>query len=95
MDNIKETVKEKYGQAALRVASGTGNACCGSAPSSLRCVYPITSNLYDYAQTGALPEKAVLASLGSGNPTAAGSTRSRRNGVRPRIGRQNRCVAVG
>ncbi len=70
MENIKETVKEKYGQAALRVANGAGNACCGSAPSSLGCVDPITSNLYDATQTGALPEKAVLASLGCGNPTA-------------------------
>jgi SAM-dependent methyltransferase len=70
MENIKETVKEKYGQAALRVAKGAGNACCGSAPSSLGCVDPITSNLYDAAQRGALPEKAVMASLGCGNPTA-------------------------
>ncbi len=70
MENIKETVKEKYGQAALRVANGAGNACCGSAPSSFGCVDPITSNLYDATQTGALPEKAVLASLGCGNPTA-------------------------
>jgi len=70
MDNIKETVKEKYGQAALRVANGAGSACCGSAPSGLGCVDPITSNLYDAAQTGSLPETAVLASLGCGNPTA-------------------------
>ncbi len=70
MENIKETVKEKYGQAALRVANGAGNACCGSAPSSLGCVDPITSNLYNATQTSALPENAVAASLGCGNPTA-------------------------
>jgi arsenite methyltransferase len=70
MDSITETVREKYGQAALRVASGKGNACCGSAPSSLGCVDPITSNLYDSTQTDVLPETAVLASLGCGNPTA-------------------------
>ena len=68
--NIKEVVKEKYGQAALRVTTGRGNACCGSAPSSVGCVDPITSNLYDQSQKGELPETAVLASLGCGNPTA-------------------------
>ena len=68
--NIKEVVKEKYGQAALRVTTGQGNACCGSAPSSLGCVDPITNNLYDQAETGELPDTAVLASLGCGNPTA-------------------------
>ncbi len=67
--NVKETVREKYGEAALRVKSG-GSSCCGSAPSSLCCVDPITSNLYDASQTSAVPEEAVLASLGCGNPTA-------------------------
>jgi 2-polyprenyl-3-methyl-5-hydroxy-6-metoxy-1,4-benzoquinol methylase len=66
---IKEKVKEKYGEAALRVKTG-GTSCCGSAPSSLGCVDPITSNLYDSAQTSQIPEDAVLASLGCGNPTA-------------------------
>ena len=66
---IKEIVKEKYGQAALRVTSG-GSSCCGaSAALDGRCD-PITSNLYDATQTGELPETAVLASLGCGNPTA-------------------------
>jgi arsenite methyltransferase len=67
--NLREIVKEKYAQAALRVATG-GSSCCGAtAASGLNCD-PITSNLYDSAQTGALPEEAVLASLGCGNPTA-------------------------
>jgi SAM-dependent methyltransferase len=66
--NIKEVVKEKYGQAALRVKSG-GNSCCGATASS-GCADPITSNLYDANQTGQLPQEAVLASLGCGNPTA-------------------------
>ena len=66
---LKEKVREKYGEAALRVKTG-GSACCGSAPSSLGCVDPITSNLYDAGQTAAIPEDAVLASLGCGNPTA-------------------------
>src|SRR3982751_841044 len=64
--NITEVVKEKYGQAALRVTTGAGNACCGSAPSSAGCVDPITSDLYDAGQKGALPEDAVKASLGGG-----------------------------
>jgi SAM-dependent methyltransferase len=65
---VKEQVREKYGQAALRVAKG-GSSCCGAAPAT-GCGDPITSNLYDAAQTGELPEAAVLASLGCGNPTA-------------------------
>ncbi|MCC7156640.1 MAG: arsenite methyltransferase, partial [Bryobacterales bacterium] len=69
--NVKDIVREKYGKAALRVASGAGKADCGGAPSS--CCSggdPITSNLYDALQKDELPEKAVLASLGCGNPTA-------------------------
>jgi arsenite methyltransferase len=67
--SIKEIVKEKYGEAALRVHAG-GSSCCGAtAASGLGCD-PITSNLYDETQTGRLPEEAVLASLGCGNPTA-------------------------
>jgi SAM-dependent methyltransferase len=75
-DNIKEIVKEKYGEAALRVGTG-GSACCGSAPSTATprdgasaCCDPITSNLYDASQAGQIPEEAMLASLGCGNPTA-------------------------
>ena len=67
--DIKNVLKEKYGQAALRVKSG-GGACCGTtAASGLGCD-PITSNLYDCSQTGQVPEEAMLASLGCGNPTA-------------------------
>jgi len=66
---LKDVVKEKYGQAALRVNNG-GSSCCGAGAALDNCCDPITSNLYDAAQTGALPEEAVLASLGCGNPTA-------------------------
>ncbi len=66
---LKEVVKEKYGQAALRVNTG-GSSCCGAGAALDGCCDPITSNLYDASQTGALPEEAVLASLGCGNPTA-------------------------
>src|SRR6202451_2962899 len=65
--NIREVVKEKYGQAALRVKTG-GSSCCGASP-SCGCD-PITSNLYDAAQAREIPEEALLASLGCGNPTA-------------------------
>jgi arsenite methyltransferase len=68
MTDIKDVVKEKYGQAALRVASG-GSSCCGGSAAT-GCADPITSNLYDAAQTGEIPEEALLASLGCGNPTA-------------------------
>ncbi len=67
--NIKEVVKEKYGQAALRVTSG-GSSCCGAAPASGLSCDPITSNLYDASQARQIPEEAMLASLGCGNPTA-------------------------
>jgi SAM-dependent methyltransferase len=65
---LRDVVKEKYGQAALRVQTG-GSSCCGAAASLDGCD-PITANLYDTAQTGELPPEAVLASLGCGNPTA-------------------------
>jgi arsenite methyltransferase len=67
--DIKNVVKEKYGQAALRVKSG-GSACCGATAASVLGCDPITSNLYDSAQAGQVPEEAILASLGCGNPTA-------------------------
>jgi SAM-dependent methyltransferase len=66
---LKEVVKEKYGQVAQRVQSG-GSSCCGAGSALDGCCDPITSNLYDSAQTGELPREAVLASLGCGNPTA-------------------------
>ena len=68
-ENIKEVVKEKYGQAALRVIQGR-SSCCGTAPALDGCPDPITSNLYDGSQTSQIPEEALLASLGCGNPTA-------------------------
>ena len=61
MTDIKDTVRRKYGQAALQVLTGQGASCCGD---------PITTNLYPVADTATLPDTAVLASLGCGNPTA-------------------------
>ena len=67
--NIREVVKEKYGQAALRAKSG-GSSCCGATAASVPGCDPITSNLYDDSQTHQIPEEALLASLGCGNPSA-------------------------
>lgn len=67
--NIRDAVKEKYGSAALRVTTG-GSSCCGAAPATSCGCDPITSNLYDAAQSGQIPAEALSASLGCGNPTA-------------------------
>jgi len=67
--NIKEVVREKYGQAALRVHTG-GSSCCGASAALDGCCDPITTNLYDAAQAQQIPEEALKASLGCGNPTA-------------------------
>jgi arsenite methyltransferase len=66
--DIKQVVRDKYGEAARRVMTGAAEpSCCGSQPS---CCDPITADLYEARQTQGLPEAAVLASLGCGNPTA-------------------------
>ncbi len=96
--DVKEAVREKYGQAARRVRDGASgcctpapaastccapapgdSSCCAPAPAAASCCGspaargscdPITSNLYDDAQSGAVPDTALAASLGCGNPTA-------------------------
>jgi arsenite methyltransferase len=69
--DIKKVVKDRYGKAALKVVSGDGGCCCStSGISSCGQDDPITSKLYDIAQMEELPDTAVLASLGCGNPTA-------------------------
>jgi SAM-dependent methyltransferase len=66
--NVRDQVKEKYGSAARAVAEkGSVQACCDP---GLRCCDPITTDLYSTDEKGLIPEKAVLASLGCGNPTA-------------------------
>jgi SAM-dependent methyltransferase len=68
---VKEVVREKYGQAALRVTQGGTSSCCGTAARESCCGGdPITSNLYDAGQAGEVPAQALQASLGCGNPTA-------------------------
>jgi arsenite methyltransferase len=72
--DVKTAVKEKYG-AAARVAAAGGRAVCGpSAESGCGCD-PITSNLYGADESGQVPEAAMKASLGCGNPTALAALR--------------------
>jgi SAM-dependent methyltransferase len=68
--DVKDVVREKYGQAATRVSQGARNSCCGRTAGAIEGCDPITSNLYDSAQAADVPEQAMLASLGCGNPTA-------------------------
>ena len=67
-ESIKDVVKQKYGQAALRVVSGSETSCCGT--STAGSCDPITSNLYAEGETAGLPAEALAASLGCGNPSA-------------------------
>ena len=70
-ESVKEIVKEEYGNAALRVTLGNGNSCCGHDRSGLDgSGDPITSNLYNAEEEGEVPDTAIKASLGCGNPTA-------------------------
>ncbi len=68
-EDLKATVRERYGQTARRIASGVEASCCASSCCG-GAEDPISANLYTAAETAGLPEKAVLASLGCGNPTA-------------------------
>ena len=68
-EEIRQIVKEKYGQAAAQVQSGRAS-CCGSGSDTAACCDPITSNLYSKDEGDSIPEAALLASLGCGNPTA-------------------------
>src|SRR6476469_7437491 len=74
---VRETVRERYAEAVKVVTSGAKPSCCGSsATSALQGADPITRDLYDAAQTSGLPEEAVLASFGCGNPTALADLRA-------------------
>ena len=74
-NDLKDVVREKYGQAASLVQKGR-TSCCGTASSVANCCDPITSHLYDDAQAGEVPEDALKASLGCGNPTALAELKS-------------------
>jgi arsenite methyltransferase len=68
-ENIRDVVKERYGQAALR-AQTEKTSCCGTSARASDCCDPITSGLYSTAEGEEVPELALRASLGCGNPTA-------------------------
>jgi ubiquinone/menaquinone biosynthesis C-methylase UbiE len=74
-DSVKQVVRQKYAQAAERVAQGATSGGCGSAAGTRCGTDPITSNLYDSLQTAEVPQQALLASLGCGNPTALAELR--------------------
>jgi arsenite methyltransferase len=69
-EDVKATVRERYGQAARQVTESAQSSCCSTACCGGAAGDPITSNLYSEGETALLPHKAVLASLGCGNPTA-------------------------
>src|SRR5512133_85693 len=84
-EDVRALVRQKYGEAALRVLNNQSGACCGSSPATDQICCdeerqagaccsntddPITSNLYSDAEAAEIPEAAILASLGCGNPTA-------------------------
>src|SRR5688500_10568833 len=69
-DSLREVVRNKYAERARQVTSGGRASCCGTADES-----PITANLYSLQESAELPEQAVQASLGCGNPTALASLR--------------------
>lgn len=68
--DVKEIVQQKYGEAARRVTSGETSACCGASACCGTNEDPITKDLYDESEKSVLPDTAVKASLGCGNPTA-------------------------
>ena len=79
VDQVREVVKERYGQAVKAVVKGAKASCCGSAASDPALGFdtdPITRGLYDATDTQSVPEAAVLASFGCGNPTALAELRA-------------------
>jgi SAM-dependent methyltransferase len=67
--NVKEIVKNKYGKAVTEALTGSRSSCCGTA-SAVSCCDPVSDNLYDIGQISQVPEEALIASFGCGNPTA-------------------------
>ena len=92
---VKEVVKEKYGEAALRVISGKGSACCGSSPSSCCSADVITGGLYDSLQKSELPEDGSAGISGMRKSDSPCRTEGRGDGVGSRQRRRYRRVAVG
>jgi SAM-dependent methyltransferase len=75
-EEVKRKVREKYGEAAIRAQSNTEDVCCCGSERSVSGIDPITSNLYDANQEGEVPDTAIKASLGCGNPTSLAELQS-------------------
>jgi SAM-dependent methyltransferase len=75
VQDIRDVVKQRYGQAVKAVVAGAKPSCCGSAATGMGGTDPITRDLYAADQTSGLPEEALLASFGCGNPTALAELR--------------------
>jgi ubiquinone/menaquinone biosynthesis C-methylase UbiE len=76
-DAVRDVVKERYGQAVKAVIKGAKGSCCGSAAATgINGTDPITRDLYDADQARSIPEEALLASFGCGNPTALAELRA-------------------
>jgi SAM-dependent methyltransferase len=73
--DIRDVVRERYGQAVQAVIRGAKPSCCGSAATGMGGTDPITRDLYDSEERAGLPEEALLASFGCGNPTALAGLR--------------------
>lgn len=69
-ETIRNAVKQRYAEAALSAQAAKGSSCCGTGSTTPGCSSPITSGLYSIEENGAVPELALKASLGCGNPTA-------------------------
>ena len=93
MSNIKEIVKEKYGQAALRVRTAAEAPVAGGAASGLAATR--SPRIYTMPRRQQIPEEALLASLGCGNPDGSRAVEPRRNGARSGFGRRHRRAALG
>jgi len=73
--DVREAVKQRYGQAVKAITGGAKPSCCGSPATGMGGTDPITRDLYSGSDTAGLPEEAVLASFGCGNPTALAELR--------------------
>src|SRR5690242_11530227 len=79
-EDVREIVRQKYGEAALKILQGqpssccvTDDNCCGEQKAESCCSSTedvVTGNLYSDKEASEIPEAALLASLGCGNPTA-------------------------
>ena len=88
-ENIKEVIKEKYGEAARRVKTGGGSSCCGASACCGTDVDPITSNLYDETQKGADPRRGRAGLAWLRKSDRARRAERRRGRPRPRLRRRN------